>query len=55
MHGHVASMSARENYAVLWDTINGKPKLSRSGKAKNTAYPWASDSWVWVYDFKRLP
>lgn len=46
--------TARGMYGALWDEINGKPKLSRGGKAKSTAYPWASNPWVWAYDFKRV-
>lgn len=34
---------ARRWYADLWDKINGKQ------------YPWASNPWVWVVEFKRLP
>ena len=34
--------SAVEEFAALWDTINGKK------------YPWVSDPHVWVYDFKRI-
>ena len=33
-----------ENYAVLWDSINGK----RPGCA------WANNPWVWVVEFKRI-
>ena len=29
------------NFADLWDSINGKK------------YPWASNPWVWVYEFER--
>jgi hypothetical protein len=29
-----------ENFQWLWDSINGKK------------YPWKSNPWVWVYDFK---
>lgn len=34
--------SAREQFAALWDTINGKRA------------PWASNPWVWVVAFTRL-
>jgi len=31
-----------EIYSILWDKINGKK------------YPWSSNPWVWVIDFKRI-
>jgi len=34
--------TAKEAYRRLWDSINRK------------TYPWDSNSWVWVVDFKRL-
>ncbi len=34
--------TAREAYAKLWDTINGK------------THPWASNPWVWAISFKRI-
>jgi hypothetical protein len=33
----------RSEFAVLWDSINGK------------TYPWASNPWVFVIAFRRLP
>ena len=33
----------RANYAGLWDSIYGKK------------FPWSSNPWVWVIEFKRLP
>jgi len=42
MHGALASMSARENFAVLWDSINGKRA------------PWAVNPWVWRVEFRRV-
>jgi len=30
------------SFASLWDSINGKK------------YPWSSNFWVWVYEFKRI-
>lgn len=32
----------RQWYAELWDSINGKK------------YPWSSNPWVWVIEFKRV-
>lgn len=40
VHGHLASMSAREKFENLWHDINGKRA------------PWASNPWVWVLTFK---
>jgi hypothetical protein len=34
-------MSMRGQFSMLWDSINGK------------AYPWDSNPWVWVVEFKR--
>ena len=37
------SPTPRQQYMVLWDTINAKRA------------PWASNPWVWVVEFKRVP
>lgn len=41
--GIPAAMSNRAAFARLWDDINGKRA------------PWASNPWVWVVEFRRLP
>jgi len=37
-----AGEDARAWYIALWDSINGK------------RYPWASNPWVWVVEFRRI-
>lgn len=37
-----AHNSAREAFACLWDSINGKK------------HPWESNPWVWVIEFERI-
>lgn len=32
----------RDLFRILWDSINAK------------SYPWASNPWVWVYEFKKV-
>jgi hypothetical protein len=39
---HWDNSTSRENFARLWDTING-------AKA-----PWSANPWVWVVEFKRV-
>lgn len=39
--GYGEGSFARQNYATLWDEING-------------AGSWASNPWVWVYEFRRI-
>jgi hypothetical protein len=45
-HQHVSGgagcVSGRDGYTALWNSINGKK------------YPWESNLWVWVIEFKRL-
>ncbi len=36
--------SARENFAALWNEINGKDESKR----------WAANPWVWALEFRRL-
>lgn len=40
---HLSNLHAVEMYRALWDSINGK------------TYPWSSNPWVWVVEFKRVP
>ncbi len=39
--GEPQPFTARYHYGALWDSINPK-------------YPWASNCWVWRYEFKRV-
>lgn len=39
----VPCYSARQNFERLWDSINAKRD-----------YPWSSNPWVWVLEFKRV-
>lgn len=41
-HGNFGVGTAREAYAALWDSINGKK------------HPWESNPWVWCYSFLRI-
>jgi hypothetical protein len=36
------NMSSVENFAVMWDKINGKK------------YPWSKNCWVFVVEFRKL-
>ena len=38
----INQITAAENFENLWDSINGKK------------YPWASNPWVWVIEFRRI-
>ncbi len=37
------SITARDNFAALWDSLNGDRA------------PWSSNPWVWRVEFRRLP
>ncbi len=41
-HGFALDRDAIGAYQALWNSINGKK------------YPWASNPWVWIYEFKRI-
>lgn len=38
-----ANRTSAENFAILWDSINGK-----------RGFGWASNPWVWVIEFRRV-
>ena len=41
-HGHTQSVTRKEAYQKLWDSINGKK------------HPWSTSPYVWVLTFKRV-
>ncbi len=43
VQGEYIMGAARDEFAELWDAINAK-----------RGYPWESNPWVWVVDFKRV-
>jgi hypothetical protein len=42
LNDEINQITAIENFENLWEQINGKK------------YPWSSNPWVWVIEFKRL-
>lgn len=43
---HAEGFENRKDMSELWDSLNAKPK------SNGVAYPWDSDPWVWIYEFK---
>jgi len=41
--------AAKDWFMDLWDSINAKPR-----KPGGPAYPWSSNPWVWVIEFRKV-